>query len=264
MTLEINATLTATQTIVDLIEQPVTQLLIEQTPANTTAFAHSALLLGFAQQQLQQIEQLSPLETASTDQVDTGIWITMDPEWTEQIGYVGQLLAEQNQPPITSTSLPSNVSQNFRTTLAPAVEAIILVLSRFGYPLTKSAPVKAKPAKTRHRWTKAVSQIEFTVATREAQGTAIWQKRKEMLLKAGAQLWPTAPLNKDGSFGFAAKMGTHLRNEHAAQIQDNQTTEDIIFKSVNEIGLFLYFGGTNSWLELCDTNSRSIDDWTKI
>lgn len=60
MTLEINATLTATQTIVDLIEQ------------------------------------LSPLETASTDQVDTGIWITMDPEWTEQIGYVGQLLAEQN------------------------------------------------------------------------------------------------------------------------------------------------------------------------
>lgn len=53
MTLEINATLTATQTIVDLIEQ------------------------------------LSPLETASTDQVDTGIWITMDPEWTEQIGYVG-------------------------------------------------------------------------------------------------------------------------------------------------------------------------------
>lgn len=85
-----------------------------------------------------------------------------------------------------------------------------------------------------------------------------------MLLKAGAQLWPTAPLNKDGSFGFAAKMGTHLRNEHAAQIQDNQTTEDIIFKSVNEIGLFLYFGGTNSWLELRDTNGRSIDDWTKI
>ena len=75
---------------------------------------------------------------------------------------------------------------------------------------------------------------------------------------------PEVPLNKDGSLGFAAKMGTQLRTEYADAIQNHQTTTDIIFKSVNELGLFLYFGGTNSWLELLDNDGRSIDDWTKI
>jgi hypothetical protein len=52
--------------------------------------------------------------------------------------------------------------------------------------------------------------VPFTIKTRQATGTAIWQKRNEMCLKVGATLMPEPPLNKDGSLGFAAKMGTQL------------------------------------------------------
>ncbi|MFD1900942.1 hypothetical protein GQR36_14845 [Enterococcus termitis] len=42
------------------------------------------------------------------------------------------------------------------------------------------------------------------------------------------------------------------------------TTDDIILKSVNEVGLFLYFGGTNSWLELTDKDGKTINEWTVV
>lgn len=85
-----------------------------------------------------------------------------------------------------------------------------------------------------------------------------------MLLKAGAKLMPIAPLNKDGSVGFSAKMGEKLRLDYQDKIKDFVTTKDIVLKSVNEVGLLLYFAGTNSWLELLDSDGKSIDEWTKI
>jgi hypothetical protein len=42
------------------------------------------------------------------------------------------------------------------------------------------------------------------------------------------------------------------------------TTEEITLKSVNEVGLFLYFGGTNSWLQLQDPDGKTIHDWTVV
>ncbi|GMA45249.1 hypothetical protein GCM10025853_27060 [Tetragenococcus halophilus subsp. halophilus DSM 20339] len=59
-------------------------------------------------------------------------------------------------------------------------------------------------------------------------------------------------------------MGTQLRDEQKDKIQNFITTEDIILKSVNEVGLFLYFGGTNSWLVLKDNNGQTIDEWSKV
>lgn len=77
-------------------------------------------------------------------------------------------------------------------------------------------------------------------------------------------MMPEPPLNKDGSLGFSAKMGQKIRADNASVFEKFITTEDLVLKSVNEVGLFLYFAGTNSWLELKDASGRTIEDWTKI
>lgn len=59
-------------------------------------------------------------------------------------------------------------------------------------------------------------------------------------------------------------MGTQLREEQKDKIKDFITTEDIILKSVNEVGLFLYYGGTNSWLILKDKDNKTIDEWSTL
>lgn len=139
---------------------------------------------------------------------------------------------------------------------------ILAILDAFGYVMKKKE--KRKPTKAQHRWSKEVSQIEFYVDTRESKATVIWQKRNEMLLKAGATMMKEAPLNKDGSVGLSAKMGNALREEHKDAFKNFVTTKDIVLKSVNEIGLFLYFAGTNSWLELVDKDGKTIDEWTVV
>lgn len=143
-----------------------------------------------------------------------------------------------------------------------------VVFDKFGvmwnFMVIDEKKTEHKDKKAQHRWNKEVSEIEFYIDSRESKATIIWQKRNEMLLKKGAKLMKEVPLNKDGSLGFAAKMGTTLRNEHQDKIKDFTTTEDIIFKSVNEVGLFLYFGGTNSWLEMVDKNGKTIDEWTIV
>lgn len=48
------------------------------------------------------------------------------------------------------------------------------------------------------------------------------------------------------------------------RFKDFVTTEDIVLKSVNEVGLFLYFAGTNSWLELVDENGKTLNEWTVV
>ncbi|MGC6768197.1 hypothetical protein ACYSNR_14020 [Enterococcus sp. LJL128] len=156
---------------------------------------------------------------------------------------------------------------NHEKALRSYVEQISLVLEKFGVSLNKKVEpekVKAKPAKARHRWTKEVSQIEFTVAFRESKGTVFWQKRNEMLLKAGAILKKEPELNKDGSLGYSGKYGEKLRADYQDKIKNFKTTEDIVLKSVNELGLFLYFGGTNGWLELKDADGKTMNEWTVV
>jgi len=113
-----------------------------------------------------------------------------------------------------------------------------------------------------HKWSKEVSTIEFTFTDRGSEGIAIWQKRKELLLKAGAKLTPDPQLNKDGTLNFSAKVAKTLRADHQDKIKDGVTTEDIIFPSPNELGIFLRFGGENTWTGLKDKNGKSLHEWS--
>jgi hypothetical protein len=117
--------------------------------------------------------------------------------------------------------------------------------------------------KDRHKWSKEISNIEFAFTDWESYGEVIWKSRKELLLKAGAKLTPNPQLNKDGSLNYSAKFAKTLRADHAEKIADGITTEDIIFPSPNELGIFLRFGGENTWISLKDKDGKSLHEWSK-
>ena len=116
--------------------------------------------------------------------------------------------------------------------------------------------------KDKHRWTKEVSEVEFSFADRGSEGTAVWRKRNELVLKAGAKLTPDPQLNKDGSLNFSARVANTLRDEQADKISDGMTTDDIVFKSPNELGIFLRYGGDDTWKELVDKDGKSLSEWS--
>lgn len=188
--------------------------------------------------------------------------------WDLEASHLSYLLQEQAE----STGLTVEIDDSAKETipqvqvkkLAEPVEEITKILAVFGYSLEKSSPQKKKPAKARHRWTKEVSEIPFTVNFRNSQATLYWISRNELLIKKGAILLAEAPLNKDGSVSYEAKYGDKLRDDYKDSIVGNKTSKDIIVKSVNEASLLLYFGGTNSWLEIIDENGKSLDEWTKV
>ena len=118
--------------------------------------------------------------------------------------------------------------------------------------------------KDEHRWKKEISDIEFSFNDRSSDGKVYWQRRKELLLKAGAVLTPDPQLNKDGSLNFSAKVAKTLRMDHEDKIVDFKTTEDIIFPSPNELGIFLRYGGENTWTGLLDKDGKSLHDWSVV
>lgn len=119
-------------------------------------------------------------------------------------------------------------------------------------------------AKAGHKWDKEISQIEFTAKSNEAQGRAIWRKRNELVLLSGAKLKENPQLNKDGSLNFSAKFAQKLRLDHINEIKGYITTKDIVFASPNEWGIFLFYGGQNTWLELKDSNGKTLDEWSRV
>lgn len=212
-------------------------------------------------------------EKLLVDKEDFDEVIAVTPSWEIELPYLEQFLiveARKNGLPLEGSLDEVKVPGNRKKTVAAYGAELLQVLQVFGYKLKPiiqpevAKESKPKSTKARHRWSKAISEIEFFIDTRESKATVLWQKRNEMLLKAGAQMMPSAPLNKDGSLGFAAKMGEKIRADHAGQIKEFKTTEDVILKSVNEVGLFLYFGGTNSWLEMVDKEGKTINEWTVI
>ena len=118
--------------------------------------------------------------------------------------------------------------------------------------------------KDTHRWSAKIKDIEFSFSDRGSSAKVFWQKRKELLLKAGAVLTSEPQLNKDGTINYSAKFAKSLRADHADKIKDGVTTEDIIFPSPNEIGIFLRYGGENTWLSLKDKDGKTLDDWSKV
>lgn len=127
-----------------------------------------------------------------------------------------------------------------------------------------ASATKKSYVKARHRWSKEVSIVEFHLDNFDSTATIIWRKRNEMVIEQGAKLRRVAPLNNDGSLGFDGRWGAMLRQEHADAIRDFTTTADIVLKSVNEAGLFLYFGRANGWLQFFDSDGKSINDWTVV
>lgn len=183
------------------------------------------------------------------DQTKDGIRIT-DDNWNEALLQKGKL-AE-----ITGD----------QTELARALQEVLPeILQVFNLEAPAVKPEKPKfKGKPRHRWSKEIAEIPFYVNHNGAKAEIYWQKRNEMLIKKGATLMADPPLNKDGSLGFAAKFTLGLRRDHADSLKGNKTTQDIVLKSVNEVGNFLYFAGTNSWLVLKDKDGKTINEYTVI
>jgi hypothetical protein len=118
--------------------------------------------------------------------------------------------------------------------------------------------------KVQHRWSKELSEINFYVDYKGAKAVIQWVKRNELLLKKGAVLREEIPLNKDGTIGFSARFAMQIREEQREKVKDFVTIEDITLKSVNEVGHFLYFAGTNSWLVLKDDKGKTIDEYATV
>lgn len=155
--------------------------------------------------------------------------------------------------------IPRNLIKDYQS----LCQQINQILQAFAIELT-AKPKKATSAKAQHRWQKALAEIPFYVDDFGAKATIYWQKRNELRIEKGARLLPDAPLNKDGSLGFGARFALTLREEQKEKIKDNQTIEDIVLKSVNEVGHLLYFAGTNSWLVLKDANGKTIDEYSRV
>ncbi len=143
------------------------------------------------------------------------------------------------------------------------LDEVLPVLAFMGLHLV--APIAKKGGKPRHNWQAALAVMPFMVDHGGAKATVFWAKRNELVIKAGAQMKGEAPLNKDGSLGFSARFTQQLRDENAETFDETfVTTQDVHLKSVNEVGLFLYFGGTNSWLQLINADGKTIDELTVV
>jgi hypothetical protein len=123
---------------------------------------------------------------------------------------------------------------------------------------------RPRRVKARHRYSKELADIPFTVDYLGSQATVYWQKRSELVVKKGATLLENAPLTKAGVIGFAGRFGLRLRQEHADAIDGNTLIKDVTLQSVNEVGTFLYFAGTNSWLQLKSPEGKTLHELTVV
>ncbi|MFD1392731.1 hypothetical protein ACFQ3L_03885 [Lacticaseibacillus jixianensis] len=138
-----------------------------------------------------------------------------------------------------------------------------LVLARLGVHFD-AAPAKKRPAKARHRFDKALTARPFHVEHSGSKATVYWTAAKEMTIAPGATLKGDLALNKDGSLSYGTKYGQKLRADNAAAIDGLTTTAPVKLRSVNEVGLFLYFGDTNGWLVLIDDAGHTLDELTRV
>jgi hypothetical protein len=177
-------------------------------------------------------------------------------------GFINQALENRVKLPVHLKE--ENIPSNMQKLVMEFVKQQIFIINHFGTDhLLVKAPKKVS-AKVQHRWNKKVSGIPFYVETPDSKAEIQWVKRNEMVIKVGATMKKDVPLNKDGSLGFAAKMGQKVRDDHHQSFKDFKTTADITLKSVNEVSLFLYFAGTNSWLVFKDADGKTIDAWTRV
>jgi hypothetical protein len=172
-------------------------------------------------------------------------------------------LAEEAGLSLRAKPEPVKIPKNLVSSCNKATDELLEVLNTFGIKLEKK---KISSSKAQHRWNKSLANIEFFVKRTDSQATVVWQKSNQLVIKAGAKLAPTGGLKADGTPGLAYRFTQTLREEQQASWDPNLfiTTEDIILRSVNEVGHFLYFAGTNSWLELIDNKGRTLHEWAAV
>lgn len=249
MKLDLNVTLSDTETKIVLPAEQLQLTLTDSATASQTKEA--AVCLLFDQHQLTGITTTPLLKRISAPEA------AMVQSTSAQLDQQDLALA------LTELTNPSVAKQPTSDKAAQAsAKTVLVVLSRFGYHWQTDKPRK-KAGKPQHKWSKELATVPFYLDYGGATATVFWQKRNQMLVQAGAQLQPEVPLNKDGSVGFSARFAQKLRSEHQAAIAGTQTKTDVILKSPNEVGLFLYFGGTNCWLQLKDETGRTLADWSQ-
>ncbi|MDT2755177.1 DUF4357 domain-containing protein [Enterococcus pseudoavium] len=226
------------------------------------ALTSEMLILSFRGREPQTIDHGKSIDKKILENSDSLVMISVP--WELEIKALAQQMLAAWQTAglkVKGLSDSQKIEVNHFPTVAGYQQELFEILATFGYENKK---IKKKPAKAQHRWNKQISEISFYIDYNGATGEVIWQKRNEMLLKAGAKLTKEIPLNKDGSIGFSARLAEKLRADHADQISNFVTTEDLVFKSVNEIGMFLYYAGTNGWLVLKDENGKTIDEYSVV
>lgn len=264
MTIHFTGSIDEDKTVIQLEDNQGQLTLLKPAAAAREQPARTSIYLYLKERQ-PQLAALAPLnsKTINENKVDQTLIVT--PPWEiEGETLLAAMLAawaENGLKVATITETPGKVPANQQNVVNDFQGNVFQLLENFGYPMGK---VKKKPAKAQHRWNKQVSEIPFYINYSDATGEAIWQKRNELLLKKGAKLKMEVPLNKDGSVGYSARFTEKLRDDYADKINGDTTTEDIIFKSVNELGIFLYYAGTNGWLVLKDQNGKTIDEYTVV
>lgn len=183
--------------------------------------------------------QLIDIQTEPGTSKADGV-IRIEPAWDLEAGYLAKSFSEYavergifKKDPMETVKIPGNQ----RKTIEAFRNLVLTVLNGLGFRSVFD-PKKKFKGKPRHKFTKQISEIPFYVDHESAKATVYWQKRNEMLIKAGAVMKAEPDLNQDGSLGFSAKFAQKLRSEHADSFQNFVTTKDIILKSVNEVASF--------------------------
>lgn len=169
---------------------------------------------------------------------------------TKELTSYGYMMNVDYKMKISQKSM--QVYQDYWSKIAP-------LMAMFGL---KNQP--KKKTKARHRFVKELSEVPFSIDYNGSKATVYWSNRNELIIKKGATLVEKAPLTKAGIVGFAGRFGMQLRQEHAEAIQDNVLIDDVHLRSVNEVGTFLYFAGTNSWLQLISPEGKTLNELTIV
>ncbi|KAA8439895.1 hypothetical protein FKV75_09635 [Weissella paramesenteroides] len=207
-------------------------------------------------------EQLISIDQVPGDETVTRVAIITPPtniETNTIALYIDELAAEAKLK--LESSMTGQLTDDQRQSATAYWHEVVPLFALLGITVAKK---KRKPTKAQHRFKSAMADVPFNTDFIGTKATIYWQKRHEMRLVAGAKMLADAPLKADGGLGVDARFAKQIRAEHADAFDPETfiTTKDIVLKSVNEIGLFLYFGGTNSWLVFKGPDDRTIHDWT--
>lgn len=109
-------------------------------------------------------------------------------------------------------------------------------------------------------WNKSLIDQILLVSYKGAKAQLTWNKCNELIILKGVILSEQVPYNKDGSLSIAAKFTKALRDQHQDKISNFTTTSDVMLKSPNEVGHFLYYAGANSWEIIYTNNNQTLEE----